>query len=294
MPGDRATRLTQALRLGALLMLFCAVAALLLGVQELWRSAGRPLDRDSIARSLLNEGRPLEAAQLLDQPMAKGIAFYRARRYERAAEAFTRENTVEAQYNLGVALARLERFEDAIANFNAVLTRDPNHADAQHNLALLRQIDRSHQSEESRESAPDQDGSIRQTQQNGDESQMRAASEPMGPEEQQTGEDDQSDQQQNEQEENVASLGGGGKGSNDRKARIEQQSVDQRAGDERPDEARSRDTPESERNDEFGPSGETESSLAENVRLRHIVDDPALVLRARLRSAATSRESLAR
>ncbi|MDT3776258.1 VWA domain-containing protein [Nitrospira sp. MA-1] len=83
---------------------------------------------------------PEQAAALFQDPGWKGIAHYRAGKYQEAEEAFSIVDTPEGHYNRGNALARLGRYEEAMASYQTALTQQPNHADAKHNLEIIKQL----------------------------------------------------------------------------------------------------------------------------------------------------------
>lgn len=98
----------------------------------------RPLEPHLVAQDLMREGRAREAAYLFDDPVWQGVAEYRAGRLYRAAGAFVQTRSALSLYNLGTAYARVKQWPGAVAAYEAVLRLEPDHADAQHNLALVR------------------------------------------------------------------------------------------------------------------------------------------------------------
>lgn len=88
----------------------------------------------------LERDAPEEAAALFQDPGWKGIAHYRAGKYQEAEEAFSIVDTPEGHYNRGNALANLGRYEEAMASYQTALTQQPNHADAKHNLEIIKQL----------------------------------------------------------------------------------------------------------------------------------------------------------
>lgn len=94
-------------------------------------------DRFTAAQSLLADGRGNEAALLFDDPVWRGAAEYRSGRYQRAAEAFGEAEDAMALYNLGNALAKLGLWAEAQRAYQAALRLEPDHEDALHNLELV-------------------------------------------------------------------------------------------------------------------------------------------------------------
>lgn len=118
-------------------MLIGVGASLALAVAVLWPRAFAKEDRFAIALSLLAEGRGADAALLFDDPVWRGVAEYRAGRYARAAAAFGEAEDAMALYNLGNAQAQLGAWPEARRAYLAALRLEPDHDDALHNLDLV-------------------------------------------------------------------------------------------------------------------------------------------------------------
>jgi len=110
-------------RLAAALAILPAFVALSVSGQQL---AGR---------ALLALGFPSAAAEILKEAGWKGTALYAAGRWSEAANLFAGDGA--NAYNLGNALARGGRIEDAIAAYDRALAADPGDEDAAFNKALL-------------------------------------------------------------------------------------------------------------------------------------------------------------
>lgn len=95
---------------------------------------------DQQAVQALEQNDPKKAATLFEEADWKGIAHYRAGDYEQAEQAFSGLDSPEGHYNRGNALAKLGKFPEAMASYQAALTQQPDHGDAQHNLDLLKKM----------------------------------------------------------------------------------------------------------------------------------------------------------
>ncbi len=91
---------------------------------DLWQ---RP---DQQAAAALNQGKAKEAQQLARDPAWRGAAAYRAGDYAAATTALKQSSGVDAQYNLGNALAKQGDYQGALDAYDRALKRTPANADA--------------------------------------------------------------------------------------------------------------------------------------------------------------------
>ncbi len=95
---------------------------------------------DQQGMQALERQAPEEAARLFQDPSWKGIAHYRAGDFEQAEQTFADLKTPQAQYNRGNALAKLGRYQEALASYQSTLTQQPDHTDARHNAQLIKKL----------------------------------------------------------------------------------------------------------------------------------------------------------
>lgn len=94
---------------------------------DLWQ---RP---DQQAATALREGHAKQAQQLARDPALRGAAAYRAGDFKAAAQTLQPLPGAQAQYNLGNALAKAERYQEALAAYDRALKKNPADADAKAN-----------------------------------------------------------------------------------------------------------------------------------------------------------------
>lgn len=94
------------------------------------------LTPDQQGQRLMNQGRFAEAAETFKDAMHRGVAYYRAGDFEKAAGLFGRIRTAEAAYNRGNALIFLGRYEEAIESFETALELNPGWILAEQNRDL--------------------------------------------------------------------------------------------------------------------------------------------------------------
>jgi len=86
--------------------------------------------RDQQAARALAAGDAKAAQALAKSDALRGAAAYKAGDYAGAEAALAHGSGTDAQYNLGNALAKQQRYEDAIAAYDRALKADPKNADA--------------------------------------------------------------------------------------------------------------------------------------------------------------------
>jgi Ca-activated chloride channel family protein len=135
------------------------------GWDDLWWRADQQGARAFVA------GEPVEAAERFRRPDWLAAAQYEAGQYERALETLAGVDGPEAAYNRGNALAHLGSLEEAIQEYQRVLEREPDHADARHNRDLLRRLLEQQRQQQRPQDSPgqqgEQDGQDRQAQDGG-------------------------------------------------------------------------------------------------------------------------------
>lgn len=114
----------------ALLLARAAAGLALLTWAGLW------LTPDQQGRRLLARGEFAAAAEVFRDPSWRGVAWYRAGEFERAAAAFTGQAGAEARFNEGNARLLLGTYEAAIACYDRALEQRPGWSEALENRAL--------------------------------------------------------------------------------------------------------------------------------------------------------------
>lgn len=127
-----------------------------------WRFVDLWLTPDQQGRLAFERGDYAAAAGRFADPMWRGIALYRAGRYDDAVDAFARVDSADSWFNQGNALARAGRLPAAVASYRSALQRRPDWPEAKANLALVQSLipkdkdKKDEQSEEAPNLKPDQ------------------------------------------------------------------------------------------------------------------------------------------
>lgn len=110
---------------------FFLPALIVLCVASLWVAGPQ-----SLGKIALLLGQHSLAAELLEEPGARGVALYRAGRYEEADAAFE-EAGRSVTYNRGLSLAATGNYKLSVAYFNAVLFARPEDKEAEENRDIV-------------------------------------------------------------------------------------------------------------------------------------------------------------
>ncbi|HET7923438.1 MAG TPA: tetratricopeptide repeat protein [Rhodanobacteraceae bacterium] len=204
----------------ALVLLAPAPRADAASLKDLWM---RP---DQQAAAALAEGDAKTAAGVARSPDWHGSASFRAGDFESAAKDYAEVENADGAYNQGNALAKLGKYEEALAAYDRALKLSPDMDDAKANKAAVEEWMKRQQKQDkpSPKQQSKQNGS-KDKQQNGDKSEQQSGEQQDQDSQDQSGQQNQ-DQQSEEQ--------GGGSKSDQDDGEKEQQSDSQQksSGDE--------------------------------------------------------------
>tara|TARA_R110000824_G_scaffold288508_2_gene476631 strand:- start:213663 stop:215468 length:1806 start_codon:yes stop_codon:yes gene_type:complete len=159
------------------------------------------------------------ASQLFEDTGWRAAAHYRDGNYEAALNEFNQMEGLQAEYNKGNSLARLQRYQEAISSYDKVLEEQPDNPDALFNRALVQNLleqqqreeeqQEQEQNEQSQEQEQDSESEQSQSeqqseQQSAQQSEEQEENSEQSPEEQEPSEITDSEAGQEEQEEEDA------------------------------------------------------------------------------------------
>ncbi|MDH5327036.1 MAG: VWA domain-containing protein [Gammaproteobacteria bacterium] len=153
--------------------------------QQLW------ISKDQQAMKLYQAEEYGKAAKLFDSMPWRAAAHYKAGNYNKALQLLDGVDSVEAIYNKGNALARLGKYEEAVAAYDQVLKKNSSHQDAHYNKQLLEQYLKKDPNQQNQEQEKQQQNQNQKQEQN--QSQQQSG-EQNGQQGQQQGEQQQSEQ----------------------------------------------------------------------------------------------------
>ncbi|HBC55929.1 MAG TPA: hypothetical protein DCZ03_02075 [Gammaproteobacteria bacterium] len=92
------------------------------------------------AQELLTLGAYGQAAELFEDPAWRATALYLAQNYSEAGVLFKKLQTADGFYNAGNALAYSGQYDKAFDAYRRALAMDPEHEDAQYNMAVIERV----------------------------------------------------------------------------------------------------------------------------------------------------------
>jgi Ca-activated chloride channel family protein len=211
--------------------------------------------------------------------MQEGVAAYRRQRYDEAIEKFTGNQSADGQYNLGNALAKAGRYDEALAAYDRALKKRPEMQDAIANRAAV---------ESARKRKPPPGRQSQQDRQNNSQNPQQSP---------QRGRHQQGRQQQRgQQERGQAQQGQQAKPVNPPDQRQQQQAdavqrrrmqdalrkQQQQQAQREPDQARQE------------TSEQRERRIANQAQLQRVPDDPGALLRMKFRLEYERRQGIRR
>lgn len=132
MKASRVALLTAALLSWGGLACRTALAASVTAVwSDLWRTP------DQQGQALLEAGEPAAAAARFQDPRRRAYADLKAGHYPEAAKLLAPFTDPQSEYNLGNALAKSGRLQEALAAYDAALKQAPADRDIRHNRDLV-------------------------------------------------------------------------------------------------------------------------------------------------------------
>jgi Ca-activated chloride channel homolog len=235
---------------------------------------------DQQGQRALQQGDAEKAATLFDNRDWAGTAAYESGDYESSVNHFSQNDSADGWYNRANALARAEKYDEAIAAYNQSLALRPDSPDALGNRDLVEQLKEQQQQQQQQpgENSQDQD----QDQQQQDQDQQ--------------GDGSQSDGEQGEQNPDNSEQGQSDPQQDEQKADGEQEPQPAQAQPGQDEEAAPQAQPgeeklqaAAEQASELTPE-EQEKMQAMEQWLRRVPDDPSGLLKEKFRYESLQRQ----
>lgn len=234
------------------------------------------LNQEQQAQQLYNQQQFEAAAQLSEDPLRQGAAYYRAGDYQAAADSFAQQDNAVGWYNRGNALAQLQQFEAAKEAYQTALNKRPDWAEAQQNLALMEELLKQQKQQQQKKQQGDQgkkgekDDSRNQQGQNQDG--QNQGSNPGQQDPQQAGDNDQQQGQQPQSPQQKQT------------EKQQQEKQQQQQGQQRKQAKPSSDPQQQQRNakTQFADNIDPERAQQLEQWMKRIPDDPSILLRNKM------------
>ena len=229
--------------------------------QDLWQNA------DQQGQQALEAGDAAGAQTLFEDNQWRGSAAYRAGDYEAAIGDFITEDSADAHYNRGNALAKSGDLEGAIDAYNQALKLQPGMDDALANRDLIEKLKQQQEQQQDQQESSEQNDQQNQDQQQSNSDQQQNKDGSQEPQQQ----DNQEPQQQDNQE-------------------PQQQDQEPQQQDQEPQQQKNNETQAQEQQVKSEPSEEEQQNQQEiEQMLRQVPDDPGGLLREKFRYQSRQR-----
>jgi Ca-activated chloride channel homolog len=137
-------------------------------LKDLW------LRSDQQAAAALAQGDAKTAATVAKSPDWHGSASYRSGDFESAASDYAKLGNADGAYNEGNALAKLGKYEDAIAAYDRALEASPEMDDAKANKAAVEEFLKRQQKQQDKSQKPNPKGGKKDDKQSPDDKQEKS------------------------------------------------------------------------------------------------------------------------
>ena len=245
---------------------------------------------DQRGKRELEAGNAEDAANIFKDPSWKAAAQYRSGDFQATLDSLEGVEQIDAEYNKGNALARLGQYQEAIASYEKVLEKMPDHDDAKFNKALLEEELEKPEEQEQQQSDQEQDQQENQEEKN-QEGENKQDQNQDGQGEQSEQEQDQP--QQGENQEQSDSKEKDQEMTPEERQQKEQEEKEKQAEQQKSEAEQQEREAEEQKEQQAQKSAEEvdEEQQATEQWLRRIPDDPAGLLRRKFRYQYQQRQN---
>lgn len=249
-----------------------------LGWADVWKT------KDQQAQQLLEQNEAAQAAETFERQDWKAAAQYRAGDYEAAANNYADDDSASGRYNLGNALAKSGKLQEAIEAYEQALKHNPSLEDAANNKSVVEELlkQQEQQKQDSDQNSEGDSDSESKDSADQDSSDQNGDSQPGDQNEDGENKDDQQNPSDSDSEQSQEQSQQQQKSNNENSADSNQEK-DSKDGQQPQQDSDSQEA--GEQSESNTPLGEQEGQLSDEEQqameqwLRKIPDDPSGLMR---------------
>ncbi len=249
------------------------------------------------AKQLFRDGKNKESAELFQNKDWQAAASYKAGDYEKTLELLEGKTDVNSIYNRANALAKLNRYDEAIKNYDEVIKSNPEHQDSLYNKKLVEDQLKKQQEKSDNKQDKNQDDKDQEKKEQSDKGQEKKEQDDKGKEKNNSeskDSDSESEQQDSKSDQKES--------DNDKEQKKDEQSQKQQEQNSEDDKKKQDQAAKKAETDKQQKSEKTEEELKQQAKLdedlnsenkeqqqaveqwlRKIPDDPAGLMRRKFR-----------
>lgn len=251
------------------------------GTSTLWDSLWK--NNNQQAKELLLNNNASAAAEQFSDRKWKAAAEYKAGQYQKALESYQQLDSANPEnlYNIANTQAQLGQLNEALENYNKVLQKKPDHADAKHNRDAIEKMMQEQEQQDNKE------------QKDGDQKSDKKDSKNKDSDSKDQDSSDSKSDQQNSSNENNEEKKQDSKESQSKDGKKPQDNEDNNSEEQQQSEAQKNDDEDKNDSDNQEQPGQLskEQQQANEQWLRRIPDDPGGLLKRKFKYQSEQRNN---
>ncbi|MGL1958516.1 MAG: VWA domain-containing protein [Colwellia sp.] len=238
--------------------------------------------KDQQAQKKYNQEDYQSAAQQFENAQWQGSAHYKAGNYQQALDAYKTNDSADALYNQGNALAQLQQYEQALTTYQKALEKNPDLTDAQENIEKIEELLKQQKEQEQQKQDGDDSQNKSEDQKQNDQQQSENGDQDKQSDQQDSKNDNQQQNSEKPNEQENAQQ------SDNKKQQEQEKQKEQQKQEEQAQQEQEKNNDEQAKDKKQGSAQITDQQQSKEEQQKHqqllnmVTDDPYLLLRNKM------------